>query len=83
MKQAPKRLDSLFSVAYNCHGKLCLFVWLAGCLFICLFVWLVGWLVGWLAVCLLLLLVVVAAVVVVLLLLLLLLQKGKQSFLPV
>ena len=52
MKQAPKRLDSLFSVAYNCHGKLCLFVWLAGCLFICLFVWLVGWLVGWLAGCL-------------------------------
>ena len=33
MKLAPKRLDSLFSVAYNCHDKLCLVGWLVVCLF--------------------------------------------------
>ena len=33
MKLAPKRLDSLFSVAYNCHDKLCLVGWLVVCFF--------------------------------------------------
>ena len=35
MKLAPKRLDSLFLVAYSCHDKLCLVGWLVVCLFVC------------------------------------------------